>query len=257
MQKQNIIFNLDDTLIHCNKYFDEVIEKFVVQMTKWFNTLTKEQIKEKQLQIDLESIDTHGLTSDRFPESFVNTYKHFSDVTGRKIEDSEIDLVGELGFSVFKIPVEPLPYMNETLQRLKNEGHELYLHTGGDEPNQHRKITQLELATFFEHRVFISQHKDTTALKDIMKTEDFDPKITWMVGNSLKTDILPALEMGINAVHIPPETEWEYNVVEVNVEPKGAFITLKSLNEVPEAIHNYIKEEDDEISTIYSHSYEI
>jgi putative hydrolase of the HAD superfamily len=147
--------------------------------------------------------------------------------------------------------------MNETLQRLKKEGHELYLHTGGDEPNQRRKITQLELATFFEHRVFISEHKDTTALKDIMKTEDFDPKITWMVRSSLKTDIMPALEVGINAMHIPPKTEWEYNVEEISVEPKGAFITLNSLNEVPEAIHNYIKEKDDEIPTVYPHSYEI
>lgn len=244
MQKQNILFNLDDTLAHCNKYFSEVVEEFADQMTKWFSSLAKEEIKQKQLEIDLKSINKHGLTSERFPESFVHTYQYFCDLTGKKQSKSDIECLRELGFKVFKIPVEPLPYMNETLQRLKEAGHELYLHTGGDKPNQCRKIAQLELTTYFENRIFISEHKDTTALSDILKTIDADPNITWMVGNSLRTDIVPALEMNINAIYIPAETEWKYNVVEVNVEPKGAFLTLNSLYEVPNAIHKHIIEEN-------------
>ncbi|MBT2742608.1 HAD family hydrolase [Bacillus sp. ISL-77] len=240
MQKQNILFNLDDTLVYCNRYFNQVIEMFADQMTTWFDSLTKEEIKQKQLEIDLESINEHGLTSDRFPESFVGTYKYFCDLTGKEKEKSDIEFFRELGFKVFKIPVEPLPYMNETLQRLKEAGHELYLHTGGDEPNQRRKIIQLELTTYFEHRIFISEHKDTTALSDILKTIKADPKITWMVGDSLRTDIVPALKMNINAIYIPAETEWKYNVVEVKVEPKRAFFTLNSLQEVPDAIHKHI-----------------
>ncbi|HWO95285.1 MAG TPA: HAD family hydrolase [Bacillus sp. (in: firmicutes)] len=244
MQKQNILFNLDDTLVECNIYFGQIIEEFADQMTKWFDSLTKEEIKQKQLEIDLKSIDEHGLKSERFPESFVHTYQHFCNLTGKKQNKSDIELLRELGFKVFQIPVEPLPYMNETLQRLKEAGHELYLHTGGDEANQRRKIAQLELTTYFEHRIFISEHKDTTALSDILKTIDADPRITWMVGNSLRTDIVPALEMNIHAIYIPAETEWKYNVVEVNVEPKGAFLTLNSLAEVPDAIHKYMMEED-------------
>lgn len=244
MLKQNIIFNLDDTLAYCNRYFNQVIEEFADRMTLWFDSFTKEEIRQKQLEIDLESVDEHGLTSERFPESFIGTYEYFCDVTGKEKDKSEMELLRKLGFEVFEIPVEPFPYMNETLKQLKEEGHELYLHTGGDEANQRRKITQLELTTYFEHRIFISEHKDTTALSDILKTIDADPKITWMVGNSLRTDIVPALEMGINAIYIPAEAEWKYNVVEVKVEPKGAFLTLASLNEVPDAIHRYITEEE-------------
>jgi putative hydrolase of the HAD superfamily len=240
MQKQNILFNLDDTLVECNKYFNEVIEKFAERMTHWFDSFSKEQIKEKQLEIDLKSIEKHGLTSSRFPESFVDTYLYFCQETGRAAREADIEQLRELGFEVFKIPVEPLPYMNETLQRLKEEGHHLYLHTGGDKDNQQRKIAQLELQMYFENRVFISEHKDVTALKDILKTIDADPKITWMVGNSLKTDILPALRMGINTIYIPAKTEWKYNVVEIDVEPKGAFFTLTNLSEVPKAIHGYL-----------------
>lgn len=243
MQKQNILFNLDDTLAYCNRYFNRVIGVFADQMAEWFNSLTKEEIRQKQLEIDLDAIDEYGLRSDRFPESFVETYNYFCYLTGKEKKKSETEYLRELGFKVFDIPVEPIPFMNETLGQLKEAGHELYLHTGGDEANQRKKISQLELTTYFEHRIFISEHKDTTALSDILKTIDADPKETWMVGNSLRTDIKPALELDTNAIYIPAETEWKYNVVDVEVEPKGAYFKLNSLREVPDTIHQYIQDE--------------
>ncbi|QOR68044.1 HAD family hydrolase [Cytobacillus suaedae] len=240
MQKQDILFNLDDTLSYCNRYFNQVIDEFADQMTKWFDSVSKDQIKEKQLEIDVAAIKEHGLKSERFPESFVGTYEYYSDLLGKEKKKSEIDYLRELGFNVFDIPVEPIPHMYETLERLKDEGHQLYLHTGGDEANQSRKIAQLELGVYFEHRVFISEHKDRTALADILKTIHADPKKTWMVGNSLRTDIVPALEMNIHAIYIPAETEWKYNMVEVDVEHSSTFLTVDSLKEVPDIISNRI-----------------
>jgi putative hydrolase of the HAD superfamily len=245
MQKQNILFNLDDTLAYCNRYFNHAIKAFAEQMTEWFDSLTKKEIRKKQLELDLETIDEYGLRSDRFPESFVNTYKYFCDVTGKVPQQSDIDYVRELGCLVFKIPVEPIPFMHETLDRLKDAGHELYLHTGGDVANQCRKITQLELTTYFEHRIFITEHKDTSALADILKTIAADPDRTWMVGNSLKTDITPALKLKINAIYIPAEIEWKYNNdVGSKVTPQSIFLKLNSLQEVPDAIQEHIQEED-------------
>ncbi|MCM3728817.1 HAD family hydrolase [Neobacillus cucumis] len=243
MKKQNILFNLDDTLSYCNRYFNLVIDEFADQMMAWFDTITEEDIKQKQLQLDVAAISEYGLKSDRFPESFVGTYKYYCNLTGREKKKDEIQYLRELGFKVFEIPVEPIPYMNETLQRLKEEGHELYLHTGGDEANQRRKITQLELTTYFEHRIFISEHKDTTALSDILKTIKADPNVTWMVGNSLRTDIVPALEMDVHAIYIPAEGEWQYNMVEVNVDHSSAFLTVDSLKEVPDVIDKYIQDQ--------------
>ncbi len=240
MQKQTILFNLDDTLIYCNRYFNRINEAFLNQMAQWFNSVTREEIRQKQLEIDLKGINKYGLSSERFPESFVGTYEHFCAITGREKKKSDMESLRELGHEVFKIPVEPIPFMNETLQQLKDEGHELYLHTGGDKPNQHRKISQLELSTFFEHRIFITEHKDTTALSNILKTIRADRKKTWMVGNSLRTDIKPALEMNINAIFIPAESEWKFDVADVDMKPKRAFITINSLQEVPKTIHNHI-----------------
>lgn len=240
MQTQTILFNLDDTLIYCNRYFNRVSEIFLHQMAEWFNSLSAEEIRQKQLEIDLKTIDKYGLLSDRFPESFVDTYEYFCSLTGKEKKKREIDSLRELGLSVFKIPVEPVPFMDETLKQLKAAGHKLYLHTGGDEPNQQRKITQLELTTYFEHRIFISTYKDTSALSDILKTIRADPNVTWMVGNSLRTDIKPALEMHINAIYIPAETPWEFDIVDVNVKNKRTLFTLKSLQDVPETIHRHV-----------------
>ncbi|MEH7494743.1 HAD family hydrolase [Neobacillus niacini] len=243
MKKQNILFNLDDTLSYCNRYFNLVIDEFADQMKAWFDSITEDDIKQKQLQLDIAAISEHGLKSDRFPESFVGTYQYYCVLTGREKKKDEIIFLRELGFKVFEIPVEPIPHMNETLQLLKEEGHELYLHTGGDEANQRRKITQLELTTYFEHRIYISEHKDTTALSDILKTIKADPNVTWMVGNSLRTDIVPALEMDIHAIYIPTENEWQYNMVEVNVDHSSTFLTVDSLQEVPDVIHKRIQEQ--------------
>ena len=79
MKKQNILFNLDDTLAYCNRYFNKVIDEFADHITSWFASVTREQIKQKQLYFDLEGIKKFGLKSDRFPESFAETYHYFCD----------------------------------------------------------------------------------------------------------------------------------------------------------------------------------
>ena len=84
MKKQNILFNLDDTLVYCNRYFNDIIGLFSDQLNRWFESYSKEEIKNKQLELDIEAISTHGLGSERFPDSFINTYKYFCERTGKK-----------------------------------------------------------------------------------------------------------------------------------------------------------------------------
>lgn len=245
MPKQNIIFNLDDTLIECNKYFNLVNDRFAAMMAGWFKDIAPDAIKTKQMELDLVSIDKNGLTVEHLPQSFVGTYQFFCAQTGKKPQEKDVQALTDLGYSVFTIPVEPFPFMYETLQQLKEQGHDLYLHTGGEEKNQRRKIAQLQLAAYFDNRIFISRHKDLQALVKIMNQMQFDPSVTWMVGNSLRTDILPGLEQGIHVIYIPAPSEWHYNMVEINVEPKGVFLTLNSLNEVPEAIRRAVREQEE------------
>jgi putative hydrolase of the HAD superfamily len=244
IKQQNIIFNLDDTLIECNKYFNMVNQQFAARMTEWFSGIARDAIRAKQVEYDLEAVARNGLSVDHLPQSFLAAYLFFCRETGRVPQEKDKEELTKLGYSVFTIPVEPLPSMYETLEQLKEDGHELYLHTGGEEENQRRKITQLQLAAYFDNRVFISMHKDVKALEKIMKEMKFDPADTWMVGNSLRTDVLPGLEQGINVIYIPAEGEWHYNVVDIHVKPKGAFLTLTRLDQVAGEIRAYLADQE-------------
>ncbi|MGG3470534.1 HAD family hydrolase [Neobacillus pocheonensis] len=240
MNQQTLIMDLDDTLIHCSKYFKESKSLFADLMLEWFQfTTTKEDILQKQLEIDLKNVEEFGLHSSLYPESLVLTYKYFCVRYGRRINESEMEQVLNIGQRVFQIDVQPYPYLYEVLEKLKVDGHKLCLFTGGDEKNQRRKIDQLGLEHYFEERVFIYEHKNSTALQFVLDEIETDKKSTWMIGNSLKTDIKPAIELGINAIHIPSEIEWSYNIVDIEMDPNGTLAELQSLLQLPEYLRDY------------------
>lgn len=243
MKNQNVLIDLDDTLAHCNKYFDIVIDQFADQIETWFASfkISQAEVKQKQLEIDLASVQTFGFTIEHFPQSFVDTYEHFSAVAGRGTSMREMDFLRKLGSSVYEQKVEPYPHMLETLQALQVDGHRLYLYTGGDLKVQTNKVEQLNLRQFFDDRIFIRQHKTLETLEEILKEHRFERRETWMIGNSLRTDVIPAMETGINAIYIPAEREWEYNIMQITSKPTAAFLTLQSLEEVPEAIRSTVR----------------
>jgi putative hydrolase of the HAD superfamily len=241
MKKQTILFDLDDTLIHCNKYFDLVVEQFADLMEMWFHTyhIPVEEIKKKQAQIDLDRVLQNGFDPNHFPQSFVDTYDYFSDSTLRPRLADETERLFEIGRTVYGHSVEPYPYMVETLSELQAEGHDLHLYTGGDRSIQMRKVTEAKLERFFGDRIHVTQHKTADFLEKLIRDHWFDRHSTWMIGNSLRTDVIPALKTGIHAIFMPALQEWAYNNVDIDTEPKGAFFTLSSLREIPEAIRSY------------------
>lgn len=91
MIKQTILFDLDDTLIHCNKYFDEVLDQFADLRTTWFNSynMTAEEVKRKQYEFDFVGVHKLGFAAGHFPHSLVNTYEHYSAMTGRETSEEE------------------------------------------------------------------------------------------------------------------------------------------------------------------------
>jgi putative hydrolase of the HAD superfamily len=244
MREQNLLFDLDDTLIHCNKYFDTVIEQFTDLMLTWFagHGLRPEDIKHQQLEIDLAGVHIHGFMADRFPKSFVETYHWYSERYQRKTSRKEEDWLLQLGHTVYEFTAEPYPHMNETLETLKNAGHRLFLYTGGDASIQLNKVHKTGLEAYFEDRIFVTVHKTKEFMEGLLQEQRFDRQHTWMIGNSVRTDVLPALHAGIHSIYIPALLEWKYNNVEIDVTPTRAFYTLPSLREVPVTIQDYMKE---------------
>ncbi|TCZ76377.1 HAD family hydrolase [Paenibacillus albiflavus] len=243
MTKQTILFDLDDTLVHCNKYFHEVLKKFAQTLVGWFSSynLHEADILKCQVEMDLAGIEQQGLIPERFPESLVETYVYFCKQYGLQPEQQHIIYVKELGFSVYEVKAEPYPYLHETLSQLQGNGHTLCLYTGGESSIQMRKVHNANLASYFQERIFVTIHKTTEYLKSLIHQYDFDHARTWMIGNSVRTDVLPALENGLNAIHMKAQIEWQYNEAVINVKPQGAFFEIHSLHQVPEAIDNYTR----------------
>lgn len=242
MIKQTILFDLDDTLIHCNKYFDLVVEQFADLMEMYFHTyhVPTEEIKKKQAEADLDRVMRLGFDPNHFPESFVETYDYFSDLTGRPKNSDEIARLTEIGRTVYGHSIEPYPGMKETLIQLEAEGHELHLYTGGDRMIQMRKVTEADLERFFGSNIHVTRHKTDEYLEQLITEQQFERKSTWMIGNSLRTDVTPALKAGLNTIFMPALQEWIYNNVDIDTEPQGAFLTLASLYEIPDAIRSYV-----------------
>lgn len=77
---QQVIFDLDDTLVHCNKYFELILGQYFEMMSDWFSDEgpTMEEMRRKQVEIDVETVNTSGLASDNFPKSLIATYRYFA-----------------------------------------------------------------------------------------------------------------------------------------------------------------------------------
>lgn len=241
---QQILIDLDDTLIHCNRHFTWIREKFVSRMSELFRDypVDPDLIARTQQQIDVAGVRRAGLGKNRFPESLVQTYLLMCGKYGKTPDPQEQREIFELGCSVYDFEPELYPGAMETLETLRDSGYGMYLYTGGDFEIQTRKILKAGLADFFpEERRFIFEYKNALTLKKILRMGKFPRRMTWMVGNSARSDILPALELGLNAIHIPDSFGWAYDQVELNVTAKGHFFVLKSIVEVPDVIERSVK----------------
>ena len=239
--KQHLFFDLDDTLVHCNKYFQDVLNEFAERIMLRFPhlALTRKAVLAKQAEIDIAGIRVLGFKLDHFPQSLVDTYRHFCDLAGERPSSEEEREIRRLGMSVFEREIEPFPHMEETLETLSAQGHVLHLYTGGDSRFQRKKIRKLNLDRHFGNRVYVRRHKSESDLRKILASVSVDPSRTWMIGNSLRTDILPALACGLHVVYMKHKGEWSYNVVPINVKPRGVFETVRSLAEIPPIIFRH------------------
>lgn len=229
--KQTIIFDLDDTLIHCNKYFHKAVDAFCSNMNNWFSkyNIGLLEIKSKQQEIDIERVIREGFADTHFSTSLIDTYCYFSKETGRNKDKKEEQWINEIGESAYEKDLECYPSMIDVLNCLKEQGHNLYLYTAGNPIIQKRKIERVNIGDYFEERIFVTPHKNAQVLEGIIKKERLDKQNTWMIGNSMKSDIMPAVEAGIKAIYIPGLFEWSYDNVVLKDEHLSSFKTVESL----------------------------
>jgi putative hydrolase of the HAD superfamily len=213
--KKQFLFDLDDTLIETCRYYARAKEDLVAHTNQYLGEKapSRQNILDLSVKIDLTFIREQSFSQERFPSSISKTFEQIAQEVGlpQKLIEQGREQAYEIGMQVHN-PInwetKMLPGAEDVLNFLRSHGDELYLVTAGDVRAQTRKINFYGLYKWFGDKVHIVAKDKRPAIKEITKKQDTGN--VYFVGNSPSSDIMPALECGINAIHIP-KTTWDYD----------------------------------------------
>src|SRR5215467_7866225 len=198
---QTLLIDADDTLWENNIYFERAIARFISFLNH--REYTPAQVREVLNNVERESIIKHGYGLHSFARSLVGTFEQLS------VEPITPELHQHIHSFCHEIavhPVEILPGVPETLQYL-GERHHTIMMTKGNPTEQAGKVERSGLKEYFA-AVEIVAEKNEATYRDAIGKYDLPPDFTWMVGNSPRSDINPALAAGLHAVFVPHDQTW-------------------------------------------------
>jgi putative hydrolase of the HAD superfamily len=223
-----IAFDADDTLWHNESLFLATHDKFIKLLGKYHD---EEWIDERLNETELRNLQHFGYGVKGFTLSMIETAVELSE--GR-VTGAEIRAIIEMGKEMIAAPVELLDGAREAVTKLF-ASHELMLITKGDLFDQESKIARSGLGEYFS-RIEIVREKDRAAYEKILIRQRIDPRRFLMVGNSIKSDILPVVEIGGRAVYIPYQTTWVHErVSEKDLEGRH-YIELCHISLLPDLL---------------------
>ncbi len=224
--RQVLVFDADDTLWENNVLFERVIEDFL----DWLEhpTLDKLQLREVLNDIEAANSVTHGYGTKSLLRSLADCVERLRRRPATAQEHGEIQ---ELATALIGHEVELIPGVAETLAAL-GDRHELLLLTKGDPEEQQRKIDASQLAHHFR-AIGIVREKNDETYRRFIDTHALTPATSWMIGNSPKSDILPARQAGMNAVFIPNAHTWVLEHGELDPADEGV-LHLRAFGELTE-----------------------
>ncbi len=218
-----LAFDADDTLWHNESHYAETQEAFRALLRPYHDDAW---IDARLHDTELRNLGHYGYGIKGFTLSMIETAL---ELTEDRLDGAGIRQVVELGKAMLAKPVEPLPGVAEVLQELSNS-YDLILITTGDLFDQETKLARSGLGTHFS-KVEIVSEKDEGAYAAILERHGIRPAGFIMVGNSVKSDILPVLALGARAIHIPYHLTWAHEVV---AAPGDApFPVLESIRDLP------------------------
>ncbi|GAB7048843.1 HAD family hydrolase [Catenuloplanes indicus JCM 9534] len=221
-----LVFDADDTLWENNVLFIRVVDDFLAWLAH--PTLDHAAIRAVLNDVERANAATHGYGSRVFLR---NLHECFEKLSERPATDAERREIEELAAALVFDEVELMPEVAETLADLGTR-HELALLTKGDDTEQRRKLAASGLAGHFGS-VHVVREKDLPTYLALTESLSLDPATTWMIGNSPKSDIIPARRAGWNAVFIPHPHTWELEHAALDPADTGvlelpSFTTLRN-----------------------------
>ena len=216
----HLVFDADDTLWENNIYFERAIAEFVALLNH--SALTPPEVREVLDRIERTTIGVKGNGAESFAHSLSETFRELAE---GDVTEEDVARVQALGKRILTQEKELLPDVESTLAEL-GKRHTMAILTKGNLEEQHLKVERSGLITYFAH-VDIVDEKNLETYARLTRSHGWNPATTWMIGNSPKSDINPALAAGLNAVYIHHSATWslEHQDIEEPDDP-ARFMTL-------------------------------
>jgi putative hydrolase of the HAD superfamily len=222
--RQFLLIDADDTLWENNIYFERAFDEFAGFLDH--SSMTPRGVRDVLDQIEEANNKIHGYGSANFARNLRQCYQRLAEHEVR-----EEDLRMAMGFAewILECPMEVIEGVPETLEYLSLR-HDLTLFTKGHPEEQKLKIGRSGLGAFFGHTAIVKE-KDATAYRRLVEERGMDPARTWMIGNSPKSDINPALEAGLNAVFVPHAHTWILEKQDLR-QGKGKLLVVEQFTDL-------------------------
>lgn len=218
-----IAFDADDTLWINEPYFQEA-EKQFCELLK--NYLSPDLVSQELFTTEMKNLHLYGYGVKGFVLCMIETANRISNHT---VSLKRIDEIIAIGHDLLQKPVELIEGVTETLSQLKGK-YKLIVATKGDLLDQERKLKKSGLQGYFHH-IEIMSDKKTTDYQKLLHHLDCKPENFLMLGNSVKSDIIPVLSLGAYAGHIPYEVTWTHEQHEQTVKHDN-FVALKCIDSI-------------------------
>lgn len=223
LNPKTIAFDADDTLWHNEPYFDEAQERFCELFQDYASS---QEILGIILNHQVKNLPLYGFGIKAFTLSMIETALQ---LTNNTISGQGIEKILTIGKDLLQKPVELMPNVETVLQELKGE-YKLIVATKGDLKDQHRKLHDSGIGHYFHHIEVLSDKTELDYTKMLGRL-DIQAADFLMIGNSLKSDVLPILNIGGYGIHVPYHTTWEYEKIDFKIEHEN-FLALTDIAEI-------------------------
>ena len=214
---QTLLIDADDTLWENNIYFERAIAAFISYLNH--HEYSPEEVRTALNAVERETILAHGYGLTSFTRSLVACYERLSP---GPITEHNILRVRSFARHISEQEIELLPGVADTLADLATR-HRLILMTKGDKAEQADKLTRSGLAKLFS-AVEIVAEKDPPTYRAVIARHELTPHSSWMIGNSPKSDINPALAAGLHAIFLFHKSTWVLEHASLNPAPQGQHL---------------------------------
>ena len=226
-----VIFDLDDLLVMNVHWYWAGWQMFRDVMVRLGFRKYKAELVDRLNHFDAEGVKVHGFRKERFGEAMGETYDYYCGLEGMEPDPETRKGVVDIGLSVYRHRPILFPGAREALGWLRENGHTLYCVTKGDEDVQREKIRQCGIDSFFDGIIFVPLSKAEALESILARHPDVPRDRISFVGNSMKDDMRPAVELGINALLIYEYT-WHFD--EAEFEGMDSVVRLESLGSIPD-----------------------